>query len=207
MDGVTKIYPGPAGVTRALDGITLGLARSTFSALLGPRGAGKSSLLRCASGMDQPTLGSVWRPAGSSCSVTTALPGALPDTAFTLSAGDGASGVRASCSRRDAGLEIVLPPARRGFGDSSTNGMRFEAVPDLVLADEPNSWMPESDVPRLLTGLRRLADLHGRTVLVATSRPAVAARADLAFMLSRGCLVDAMFAPTPEALERWVSHA
>src|SRR5438128_6949177 len=55
---VTKVYPGRVGV-RALNGVTAGFARGTFTAVMGPSGSGKSTFLHCAAGLDRPTSGSV----------------------------------------------------------------------------------------------------------------------------------------------------
>ncbi|KDN75845.1 hypothetical protein DF19_20070 [Streptomyces olindensis] len=43
----------------ALDGVTLGLGRGTFTAVMGPSGSGKSTLLQCAAGLDRPDSGIV----------------------------------------------------------------------------------------------------------------------------------------------------
>jgi phosphonate transport system ATP-binding protein len=53
---IVKTYP--AG-TRALDGITLDIARGEFVVLIGLSGSGKSTLLRCINRLVEPTSGSV----------------------------------------------------------------------------------------------------------------------------------------------------
>lgn len=47
-DGVTKRYGGRGAATTALDGVSIGFARGSFTAVMGPSGSGKSSLLHCA---------------------------------------------------------------------------------------------------------------------------------------------------------------
>ncbi|GAA4089209.1 hypothetical protein GCM10022284_26960 [Streptomyces hundungensis] len=44
---------------RALDGVTIGFDRTTFTAVMGPSGSGKSTLLQCAAGLDRPDAGRV----------------------------------------------------------------------------------------------------------------------------------------------------
>src|SRR6476660_7832515 len=47
------------GSVTALDEVTLGFARGTFTAVMGPSGSGKSTLLQSAAGLDRPTSGRV----------------------------------------------------------------------------------------------------------------------------------------------------
>jgi putative ABC transport system ATP-binding protein len=58
-NGVVKVYRGPAGEVSALKGVDVELAGSAVTALVGPSGSGKSSLLRILAGFDRPTAGSV----------------------------------------------------------------------------------------------------------------------------------------------------
>ena len=39
----------------ALDHVTIGFPRGSFTAVMGPSGSGKSTLLQCAAGLDRPT--------------------------------------------------------------------------------------------------------------------------------------------------------
>ncbi len=55
VEGLTKDF----GATRAVDGISLDLARNEFFALLGPSGCGKSTLLRMLAGFEVPTAGRI----------------------------------------------------------------------------------------------------------------------------------------------------
>jgi putative spermidine/putrescine transport system ATP-binding protein len=47
------------GVTRALDGVSLGIGEGELVALLGPSGCGKTTLLRCVAGLTQPDGGRI----------------------------------------------------------------------------------------------------------------------------------------------------
>lgn len=57
--GVVKIYWSDTGEVNALRGVDAVFPASTVTAVVGPSGSGKSSLLRILAGMDRPTAGSV----------------------------------------------------------------------------------------------------------------------------------------------------
>jgi len=59
LESVRKRFGGERSGVEALDGVTLGLERNTFTAIMGPSGSGKSTLLQLAAGLDRPTSGSV----------------------------------------------------------------------------------------------------------------------------------------------------
>ena len=57
--GVVKVYAGSAGEVTALKGVDVEIRDAAVTALVGPSGSGKSSLLRILAGFDRPTAGSV----------------------------------------------------------------------------------------------------------------------------------------------------
>ncbi|WP_405796231.1 ABC transporter ATP-binding protein [Streptomyces sp. NBC_01506] len=59
LSAVTKYYGGSKNRVTALDGVSIDLARGTFTAVMGPSGSGKSTFLHCAAGLDKPTSGTV----------------------------------------------------------------------------------------------------------------------------------------------------
>src|SRR5215218_5773931 len=59
LDDVVRVFGRGDGQVRALDGVTLSMARGTFTAIMGPSGSGKSTLLQIAAGLDRPTQGAV----------------------------------------------------------------------------------------------------------------------------------------------------
>ncbi|GEB51021.1 MULTISPECIES: ATP-binding cassette domain-containing protein [Streptomyces] len=138
MDAVSVRHgDGPAAVD-ALSEVTIGFARGSVTAIIGAPGAGKSTLVECATGVREPTGGWV----GTHDAVVTADPAEW----------------------------AALPPAD-------------PARAELLVADD---LMAAEHLYAMLG-----AQGDGRTVVVTTSSPAVAAAADVALFLVGGRLVDA----------------
>ncbi len=62
MQGLTKIYGNARNkvMTRALNGMSLDVARREFISIMGPSGSGKTTLLNLLAGLDRPSSGELW---------------------------------------------------------------------------------------------------------------------------------------------------
>ena len=58
MENIERHYETPAGLVKALDGVTIEIDEGERVVLLGPSGSGKTTLLNCFSALDSPTGGS-----------------------------------------------------------------------------------------------------------------------------------------------------
>jgi NitT/TauT family transport system ATP-binding protein len=61
---VSKVYGQPGRTLTALDRVTIDIPSGEFLCLVGASGCGKTTLLNLIAGLDQPSAGSIIRPAG-----------------------------------------------------------------------------------------------------------------------------------------------
>jgi len=60
IEGVTKTFPGRAGVVEALQPVNVDVAAGEFVCLLGPSGCGKSTLLSIIAWLEPASSGTIW---------------------------------------------------------------------------------------------------------------------------------------------------
>jgi len=170
----------------ALDGIDLEVETSTFLAILGPTGCGKSTFLRLVSGLDDVTEGTLLvegRPAPAKTQVAFVFqdPHLLPwrtvleNVVLPLEL-RGAS--RADARRLALGplADVELTDAVSRFPDELSGGMRMRVSiaralatePHLLLLDEPFAALDELTRQRLDERLRALWAKRKMTVLFVT---------------------------------------
>jgi putative ABC transport system ATP-binding protein len=220
---VTKVYPGRAGV-RALDGVTVGFAKGSFTAVMGPSGSGKSTLLHCAAGLDLPTGGRVLL-AGQAV-------GALREPKLTTVRRRHVGFVFQSFNLVDALSvwdNVLLPQrfagtrpdkawarevlARVGLGGlersrpGELSGGQQQRValaralagrPEVIFGDEPTGALDLSTGREVLALLRGFVDESAATVVMVTHDPAAAAWADRVVFLADGRLAGDLVSPTAD---------
>ncbi|MEV7287870.1 ABC transporter ATP-binding protein [Streptomyces sp. NPDC093252] len=212
LRGVSRRYGAGDGVVAALDGVTLGFPRATFTAVMGPSGSGKSTLLQCAAGLDRPTAGSV--------SVGDTELTKLSETRLTLLRRERIGFVFQAfnllpslTAEQNVALPLRLagkrvPKARLrevlaqvGLGDRARHrpgelsGGQQQRValaralitrPEVLFGDEPTGALDSVTSREVLTLLRGMVDGEGQTVIMVTHDPVAASFADRVVFLVDG---------------------
>ncbi len=227
--GLTKTYGKGEAQVRALDGVTLDIARGEFTAVMGPSGSGKSTLMHCAAGLDAATSGEVFV---GDVDITQ-----LKDKALTTLRRDRIGFVFQAFNlipTLNARENILLPLAIAGrspdpawFDDvidtvglrdrlthrpSELSGGQQQRVacaralvsrPEIIFADEPTGNLDSTSGAEVLGFLRRSVDDFGQTIVMVTHDPAAASHTDRVVFLADGKVVDEMRQPSPgKILER-----
>lgn len=208
------------GRVRALGGIDLAVRPGEFVALLGPAGAGASTVVKLAAGLQRPDRGTVALFGGD---LRTADRSVLGRAGFVFEADEidprltvaGHLRYRAGLlglGRADAKALSARVLARVGLAERredsagvlSAVGQRRLAIaiaalgaPGLIVADRSADGTEPDERSAVLDPLLRMRAESGAGILLTTSEPAVAASADRIAVLRRGMMV---FDGTPAAL-------
>ncbi|MET8122460.1 ABC transporter ATP-binding protein [Micromonospora sp. NPDC005189] len=232
VDSVSKEYGSGKNTVRALDAVTAGFPRGTFTAVMGPSGSGKSTLLNCTAGLDRPTSGQVVLGDTdlSSRSETELTELRRERIGFIFQAYNllGALTVeenitlplRLADRKTDKTLLRQVLTAvglgeygKRRPGELSGGQQQRVAVaralitrPDVVVADEPTGALDTRSSRQILELLRHVVDDMGQTVVMVTHDPVAASYADSVVFLSDGRLAGELPRPTPEQVAARMTH-
>jgi putative ABC transport system ATP-binding protein len=224
---LTKTYGAGDVAVTALRAVTLSVEPGAFVAVMGPSGCGKSTLLQLLGGLDRPTSGDVLIEgralAGLSDDALTALRRRRIGFVFqtynllpVLSAVENAAlplvldGVRPAEAHARAAtwLERVGLGERLRHRPGQLSGGQQQRVavaralvadPALVLADEPTGNLDSRSADGIAQLLRQVADTWGRSVLMVTHDPRIAAYADRIVFLKDGTIVEETRLAAPRA--------
>jgi len=218
LQGVVKHFAAPGGeVVRAVDGVSLVIARGEMVALYGPSGSGKTTLLKLIAALLRPDSGTVRvgdRDIGA-LSGRQAAQYRLREIGFVRQQPDfvpGASAIDNAALklfdelRRSAARRRVEPLMHRlGLGerlrhtaDQLSTGERQRVLvaralstePGVLLADEPTGNLDSARSRDVMELLAQLCHERNVATLLVTHDPLVAGYADRALELHDGRLRD-----------------
>jgi putative ABC transport system ATP-binding protein len=214
--GIVKVYPSPGGDVMALAGVDVTFAAGAVTALVGPSGSGKSSLLRILAGLDRPTAGRVVVGGIETSSLSAAGLRAMRRRAVAyvwqrpaenlighLTVAEhlrlGARARRTGSGWIDRaretldllGLSERVDHLPRQLSGGEQQRVAFAtavvAEPSLVVADEPTGELDSASAEEVLAAVRALAD-RGTAFAIATHDQAVVAVAERTYHLRHGSL-------------------
>lgn len=220
---VVKTYRRGRHEVRALAGVSLAIAPNEFVAIMGPSGSGKSTLLYLAGLLDTPTGGDV-RLAGAAASRFTPgertrwrrrrigfvfqffnlLPTFTVERNVALPLLLDGQRMAAVRDRARHWIERVGLAHRAGHLPEELSGGELQraaiaraliAEPDFLLADEPTGSLDSRTGREIMDLLVAAADQPGRTVVVVTHDPTVAALARRTVHLRDGRIDGAAATP------------
>ncbi len=217
-ENLTKIYKTGATSVVALDHVNLTVNQGEFVAIMGPSGCGKSTLLHLMGGLDRPTEGEVViggqnletmpddrltelrrRQIGFIFQSFNLIPvlnavenAALPLTLDGKKASDAAAAATGWLSRFGLGERLTHYPDQLSAGQQQRVAIArgLIAEPELILADEPTGNLDTRAGDEIAGLLREISRDFGRTIVMVTHDPRIAAYADRIVFLKDGRIVD-----------------
>lgn len=215
--GLERTYASGHATVAALAGVTLGIRRGEFVAVMGPSGSGKSTLLNVIAGLERPTAGTVRvegedlakldeqalarhrsKRVGMVFQAFNLLPRyrVVDNVALPLAF----AGVPAAdrIKRAREVLERLGMSARAEHRSNELSGGELQraavaraliADPAILLADEPTGNLDSANGAALIALFEEL-HAHGQTVLLVTHDAQIAAHAERTIRMRDGRIVD-----------------
>ncbi len=216
LENVHRHFQMGEETVRALDGISLTVARGEFLGVAGPSGSGKSTLMHLLGGLDHPTSGEIWvngqniahldedglaayrrQQVGFIFQGFHLIPTmtALQNVAFPMvfagvPAAEREKRARALLQRVGLGERMRHHPTELSGGQQQRVAIARALVndPAIILADEPTGNLDSKSGAEIVALLEEL-NQEGRTILIVSHDPRVIAACHRSLNLLDGRLV------------------
>ncbi|MFF7992080.1 ABC transporter ATP-binding protein [Kitasatospora xanthocidica] len=226
LSSVSRTYGNERNKVVALDQVSIGFSRRTFTAVMGPSGSGKSTMLQCAAGLDRPTSGSVTLDGQDL--------GALDERALTelrrerigfifqafnllpaLTVSDNVALPIRLAGRKPDRARIAEALQQVGLGDladrrpAELSGGQQQRVavaralvtqPAVIFGDEPTGALDTRTAREILHLLRSAVHEGGQTAIMVTHDPVAASYADRVLFLVDGRISHELRGAGPEQI-------
>jgi putative ABC transport system ATP-binding protein len=224
VDNVTKRFRQGDRAVVALRGISLEVPRGQFLAVMGASGSGKSTLLHLVGGLTRPDEGKVVidgtdigalndreltlfrrRNIGLVFQSFNLIPTLTAEENLSLPLMLDRKNGQVTSDRIDDLLNQLGLTGRRHHRPDAMSGGEQQRVaigralvsdPAVILADEPTGNLDSVNSKAVCELLRDLSHVHGKTIVMVTHEPSVAAYAQEVAVIKDGNLVDRF--PTEE---------
>jgi putative ABC transport system ATP-binding protein len=217
-EDLTKIYGSGETAVTALDHVNLKVETGEFVSIMGPSGCGKSTLLHLLGGLDRPSEGGVGidgtaiadmkdddltklrrRKMGFIFQFFNLIPvlnavenASLPVTLDGIKPAEAKKRAAEWLTRFGLGDRLTSRPDQLSGGQQQRVAVAraLVAEPALILADEPTGNLDTRAGDEIAGLLRDVTKKYGRTVVMVTHDPRIAAYADRIIFLKDGKIVD-----------------
>lgn len=218
IENLTKVYGSGEAAVTALDHVNMQVKEGEFVVVMGPSGCGKSTLLHLVGGLDRPNDGSIRiegtpiaemkdddltklrrRKMGFIFQFFNLIPvlnamenAALPVTLDGMKAAEAKRRASEWLTRFGLGDRLKNRPDQLSGGQQQRVAVARALVsePALILADEPTGNLDTRSGDEIAGLLRQVTKEYGRTVVMVTHDPRIAAYADRIIFLKDGKVVD-----------------
>ena len=216
LEQVTKVYGHDGVQVRALDGVSLEIARGDFAVLVGPSGSGKTTLLNMIGALDAPTSGRIFvagteigrmsraqlselrlRRIGFVFQEFNLIPvlSALENVEFVMllqGVPEKERRARSYALLKELGLEGLerRRPSELSGGQQQRVAVAraIAAEPIIVLPDEPTANLDSKAGAALMDLMRRLNEEKGISFVFSTHDAMVVERARRIIRMRDGCI-------------------
>jgi putative ABC transport system ATP-binding protein len=217
--GLNKTYSRGGEKIQVLQGLNLDVDKGDFVAFMGPSGSGKTTLLNLLGGLDVPSAGSItvdgdeithmssskltdWRARHvgfifqmyNLIPVLTAFQNVeLPLLLTKLSKSERRKHVETALAIVGLADRMRHYPRQLSGGQEQrvTIARAIVSDPTFLLCDEPTGDLDRKSADEVMALVEELVGKYGKTVLMVTHDPVVAARAHITLHLEKGVLAEA----------------
>lgn len=224
FDNVSKVYGMGESAVKAADGVSFGIERGELCVVLGPSGAGKTTVLNLLGGMDKATSGTI--RVGEKVITTMRSPQLTEyrrlDVGFvfqfynlmpSLTALENVELARQVCPdalnpetvMKQVGLEHRMNnfPAQLSGGEQQRVSIARALCknPALLLCDEPTGALDSKTGEQVLELLKTVSDTYHTTVVIITHNASIAPLGNRVIRMRNGQIAENSVNPDPARVE------
>lgn len=215
IENLSKVYGSGENAVRAVDGVSFGVEKGEFLAIIGPSGSGKSTLLHILGGVDRPTCGKVLmngqdiyaqdeealavfrrRQVGLIYQFYNLIP--VLNVVENMTLPVLMDGRRVNEERLNELLQTLgLTERRKNLPNQLSGGQQQRVsigralmnAPAVVLADEPTGNLDSRNSQEIVELLKQSNRKYGQTLIIITHDENIALQADRVIAIEDGKIV------------------